>query len=188
MEINKLYELWCNKATEDKDIIDELKSIKNSLSEIEDRFYKNITFGTGGLRGIIGAGTNRLNIYTIRKASQGLSNYLNNNYENPSIAIAFDSRIKSDVFAKTAASVFAANKIKVHIFKNIMPTPALSFAVRDLKCSAGIVITASHNPSKYNGYKVYGDDGCQITLDMASKVFSEIEKINIFVEGVRVID
>ena len=179
-DINKIYDIWCQKAIEDRDIIAELEKIKNNFSEIEDRFYKNIEFGTGGLRGIIGAGTNRINIYTIRKISQGLANYLNNNYKNPSIAIAFDSRIKSDEFAKAAASVFSANKIKVYIFKNLMPTPALSFAIRDLGCSAGVVVTASHNPAKYNGYKVYGDDGCQITLEMANKVFLEIEKIDIF--------
>lgn len=180
MSINDLYNLWLLKAADDKDLTNELKTIKNNTSEIEDRFYKNLEFGTGGLRGIIGAGTNRINIYTVRKVSQGLANYLNNNYNNPSVAIAYDSRIKSDIFAENAASVLAANGIKVYIYKELMPTPALSFAVRELKCSAGIVITASHNPSKYNGYKVYGDDGCQITLDMANKVFEEIEKIDIF--------
>ncbi|MBP0979324.1 MAG: phospho-sugar mutase [Oscillospiraceae bacterium] len=179
-DIKKSYELWCQKAIEDNDVIKELQEIKNNFLEIEDRFYKDIEFGTGGLRGVIGAGTNRINIYTVRKISQGLANYLNNNYKNPSIAIAFDSRIKSDEFAKTAACVFAANKIKVYIFKDLMPTPALSFAIRDLGCSAGVVVTASHNPAKYNGYKVYGDDGCQITLDMANKVFLEIQKIDIF--------
>lgn len=180
MDISNLYNLWLLKAVEDEDLINELKTVENNLPEIEDRFYKNLEFGTGGLRGIIGAGTNRINIYTIRKASQGLANYLNKSYTNPSVAIAYDSRIKSEIFAKNAAGVLASNGIKVYIYKELMPTPSLSFAVRELKCSAGIVITASHNPSKYNGYKVYGDDGCQITLDMANKVFEEIEKIDIF--------
>ncbi len=180
MKTNCLYDLWLQNATEDQDIVKELNKINNNKSEIEDRFYKDIEFGTGGLRGVIGAGTNRINIYTVRKVSQGLSNYLLGEYKEPSIVIAYDSRIKSDLFAKNAASVFAANNIKVYIFKTLMPTPTLSFAVRELKCSAGVVITASHNPSKYNGYKVYGDDGCQITLDMANSVFSEIQKVDIF--------
>ena len=179
-DIKKDYALWREKATQDNDLVCELEKIRDSEVEIEDRFYKDIEFGTGGLRGEIGVGTNRINIYTIRKVSQGLASYLKKNYQKPTIAIAYDSRIKSDVFAKNAASVFAANNVKVFIFKTLMPTPTLSFAVRKLGCSAGVVITASHNPAKYNGYKVYGDDGCQITLDMADKVFSEIKQIDIF--------
>ncbi len=182
VDIEKVYNMWCENATEDSDLVCELDMIRNSQSEIEDRFYKDIEFGTGGLRGEIGVGTNRINIYTIRKVSQGLSNYLNKNYKNPSIAIAYDSRIKSEIFAKNSAGVFAANNVKVFIFKELMPTPMLSFAVRKLGCSAGVVITASHNPARYNGYKVYGDDGCQITLAMADKVFSEIKQVDIFKE------
>lgn len=180
MNVLNEYHLWCDYATEDPDILEELKEINGDDLAIEDRFYKDLEFGTGGLRGVIGAGTNRINIYTVRKASQGLANYLKKNYRHPSIAIAFDSRIKSDLFAENSASVFAANGIKVYIYSTLMPTPALSFAVRDLECSAGIVITASHNPAKYNGYKVYGSDGCQITLDMANSVLDEIQSVDIF--------
>ncbi len=139
-----------------------------------------MNFGTGGLRGVIGAGTYRLNIYTIRRATQGLADYVNQEFTNPSVAIAYDSRIKSDVFAKEAASVLAANGITVHIYSELMPTPMLSFAVRQLKCNAGIVVTASHNPAKYNGYKVYGDDGCQITLEAAEIVIGKINDVDMF--------
>ena len=155
----ELYKLWCENANEDPDLQNELKSITDDMDAIRDRFYRNLEFGTGGLRGVIGAGTNRMNIYTVRHATQGLANYVNEEYSNPSVAIAYDSRIKSDIFAKNAASVLAANGIKVYIYNELMPTPMLSYAVRALKCQAGIVVTASHNPAKYNGYKVYGDDG-----------------------------
>lgn len=175
-----LYELWKQFATADADIKKELEEIAGNEAEIDDRFYRDLEFGTGGLRGVIGAGTNRMNIYTVGKASQGLANYLKEQYETPSIAIAYDSRIKSEVFAKRAAGVFAANGILVHIYKELMPTPALSFAVRELGCSAGVVVTASHNPSKYNGYKVYGADGCQITLEAAKAVLSHIEQVDLF--------
>ena len=178
-EIEK-YTLWKNQSLSDNDLTDELNSICKNLEEIKDRFYKDLTFGTGGLRGIIGAGTNRINVYTIAKATQGLANYLKKNFSKTKVAIAYDSRIKSDLFAKEAARVLAANKIKVFIYKELMPTPALSFAVRHLKCHAGIVITASHNPAEYNGYKVYGNDGCQITIDAANAVLKEINKIDIF--------
>ena len=178
-EIEK-YTLWKNQSLSDNDLTNELNLICKNSEEIKDRFYKDLTFGTGGLRGIIGAGTNRINVYTISKATQGLANYLKKNFSKTKVAIAYDSRIKSDLFAKEAARVLAANKIKVFIYKELMPTPALSFAVRHLKCHAGIVITASHNPAEYNGYKVYGNDGCQITIDAANAVLKEINKIDIF--------
>ena len=179
-DIMSIFNYWCENAIEDIDVKKELLSMAEKPELIEDSFYRELEFGTGGLRGVIGAGTNRMNIYVIRKASQGLSNYIIKRFENPSIAISYDSRIKSEVFARTAAEVFAANDIKVHIYKELMPTPNLSYAVRELKCSAGIMVTASHNPSKYNGYKVYGDDGCQITNLAASDILAEIEKIDPF--------
>lgn len=185
--INQKYNLWCEKATADSDLIAELKAIKNDSEKIGDAFYKDLEFGTGGLRGVIGAGTNRMNVYTVGKASQGLAEYINSVTPKGSIAIAYDSRIKSEVFARAAASVFAANGIKVYIYKELMPTPMLSFAVRELKCDAGVVVTASHNPAKYNGYKVYGADGCQLCLDAAEKVLSYIDTVDIF-EGVKTAD
>ena len=166
------YKLWCEKAVKDPDLISELKAIENDSDAISDAFYKDLEFGTGGLRGVIGAGTNRMNVYTVGKASQGLAAYVNSVTDNGKIAIAYDSRIKSDLFAKTAACVFAANGIKVYIYKELMPTPMLSFAVRRLKCDAGVVVTASHNPAKYNGYKAYGPDGCQLGLEAADYVLS----------------
>ena len=179
-DIKKEYLRWCSLATEDQDLVNELKSIANDENKIEDAFYRNLEFGTGGLRGVIGAGTNRMNIYMVRKASQGLANYLNKKFPHPSIAVSYDSRIKSTLFAHTAAEVFAANGIKVHIYKELMPTPCLSWAVRELHCSAGIMVTASHNPSKYNGYKVYGEDGCQITTKAAEDILSEVDAIDVF--------
>ncbi|MDE6664864.1 MAG: phospho-sugar mutase [Ruminococcus sp.] len=176
----ELYGLWLENATEDPDLQTELKSIKNDIDAISDRFYRDLEFGTGGLRGVIGAGTNRMNIYTVRRATQGFADYLNQEYTNPSVAISFDSRIKSDVFSKAAAEVLAANGIKVHIYPELMPTPCLSFAVRELKCQGGIMVTASHNPAKYNGYKVYGDDGCQITLRGAEIILSKINSLDMF--------
>ena len=149
-DINALYALWKERAVLDKDLQDELKSIESDEEAILDRFYKNLEFGTGGLRGVIGAGTNRMNVYTVAQATQGLADYLNEEFDEPSVAIAYDSRIKSDVFAECAAGVLAANGIKVYIYPELMPTPMLSFAVRRLGCSSGIVLTASHNPSKYN--------------------------------------
>ena len=175
------YKRWCLLAKEDADLVNELSSMKDDASKIEDAFYRDLEFGTGGLRGVIGAGTNRMNIYVVRKASQGLANYVNKNFkENRSIAISYDSRIKSTLFARTAAEVFAANGLKVFIYKELMPTPCLSYAVRELHCSAGIMVTASHNPAKYNGYKVYGNDGCQITTHAAEVILSEIESLDIF--------
>ncbi len=185
MNVQELYKLWLEKAVEDVDLQTELKSVDGDDHEINDRFYRSLAFGTGGLRGVIGAGTNRLNIYTIRRATQGLADYVNEAFENPSVAIAYDSRIKSDVFAQNAAGVLAANGIKVYIYSELMPTPMLSFAVRELKCNAGIVVTASHNPAKYNGYKVYGDDGCQMTLEAAEIVLNKINSVDMF-EGVKI--
>lgn len=176
---------WKQQHLEDVDLIEELNLIKLQEDLLVDCFYRNLEFGTGGLRGVIGVGTNRVNIYTVGKATQGYSNYLNKNFANPSVAIAYDSRIKSDIFAKRAAEVFAANGIRVYIYQELMPTPALSFAVRYLKCSGGIVITASHNPAKYNGYKVYGADGCQITTGAANNIQDEISQVEIFT-GVKI--
>ena len=176
----ELYNLWCENAKEDADLQTELADIKDNNDAINDRFYRDLEFGTGGLRGVIGAGTNRMNIYTVRRATQGFADYLNQEYQNPSVAISFDSRIKSDVFSKAAAEVLAANGIRVHIYTELMPTPMLSYAVRAQKCSAGIMVTASHNPAKYNGYKVYGSDGCQMTIDAANAVLAEINALDMF--------
>ena len=180
MDMQATYQRWCSLATEDTDLVQELKEIEHDAEGVKDRFYRELEFGTGGLRGVIGAGTNRLNIYTIRRATQGLANYLLKHSDNLSAAIAYDSRIKSDRFAKEAASVLAANGITAHIYPELMPTPSLSFAVRELKCAAGICVTASHNPAKYNGYKVYGSDGCQITLEMADKILNAINEVDAF--------
>ena len=180
MEKELLYREWLKRDLEDNDLNKELKSIEGDINGINDRFYKNLEFGTGGLRGIIGAGTNRMNIYTVRRATQGLCDYLNEKYKKPSAAIAFDSRNKSELFAREAACVFAANGIKAFIFKELMPTPVLSFTVRHLGCSGGVVITASHNPAKYNGYKAYGDDGCQMNLENSEKVIEYVEKVDMF--------
>ena len=180
MNEKELYSLWCENAKADADLVTELESIKNDEEAINDRFYRDLEFGTGGLRGVIGAGTNRMNIYTVRRATQGFADYLNQEYDNPSVAVSYDSRIKSDVFSKAAAEVLAANGIKVHIYTELMPTPCLSFAVRQLKCQGGIMVTASHNPAKYNGYKVYGDDGCQITLRGAEIILDKINSLDIF--------
>ena len=185
--IKKQYDLWCDKAILDKDLSEELKSIKGNDEAISDAFYKNLEFGTGGLRGVIGAGTNRMNVYTVGKATQGLAAYVNSVSENGKVAIAYDSRIKSDVFARDAASILAANGITVYIYKELMPTPMLSYAVRHLKCDAGIVVTASHNPSKYNGYKAYGSDGCQLGLEAADYVLSIMNSVDIF-DGVKRMD
>ncbi len=182
-----MYELWLDKAVADPDLKVELESVSGDEDGKNDRFYRDLEFGTGGLRGVIGAGTNRMNVYTVKKATQGLAEYILENDVEKSVAIAYDSRNKSDYFAKSAAEVLAANGIKVHIYKELMPTPMLSWAVRKLKCGAGIVVTASHNPAKYNGYKVYGSDGCQLTLEAADIVLSKINKIDIF-SGVKSVD
>lgn len=181
---NKLYSVWCERATNDPDLISELKSMESDENAIKEAFFKNLEFGTGGLRGIIGAGTNRMNIYTVGKATQGLSTYINSINKNGKVAIAYDSRIKSELFAKTAAEIFAANGIHVYIYNELMPTPMLSFAVRYYGCDAGIVITASHNPSKYNGYKAYGSDGCQLNLEASEYVLNIMNQIDIF-DGVK---
>lgn len=180
LDIKNEFNSWMLNASEDSDLRSEL--LKMNESQMEDAFYRNLSFGTGGLRGVIGAGTNRINIYTIAKASQGLANYLNKSFSNPSIVIGYDSRIKSDLFARTAAEVFVANGIKVFIWPVLMPVSMVSFAATYLNASAGVMVTASHNPSKYNGYKVYGTDGCQITTQAASEIFNEIEKLDIFAD------
>ncbi|WP_077533981.1 phospho-sugar mutase [Massiliimalia massiliensis] len=180
----ELYKRWVSQDLEDSDLKEELAAITDDVESIKDRFYKDLEFGTAGLRGVIGAGTNRMNIYVIRRATQGFADYINAKYDHGTVAIGYDSRIKSDVFAKETACVLAANGIKAYIYKELMPVPCLSFAVRHLKCSAGVMVTASHNPAKYNGYKVYGDDGCQITLEGANQVLENIGKVDIF-DGVK---
>ncbi len=180
MKEMELYNLWTKYELEDADLSEELAAIAGDTDAIKDRFYRDLEFGTGGLRGVIGAGTYRMNIYTVRKATQGLADYLNETCEAPSVAISYDSRIKSDKFAVEAARVLAANGIKAYIYDRLMPTPCLSFAVRELGCDAGIMVTASHNPAKYNGYKVYGNDGCQLTLEAADRVLGFINKTDIF--------
>ena len=169
------YERWLEHT--EGDVLEELSQMDET--QIEDAFYRDLAFGTGGLRGVIGAGTNRMNIYVVAKASQGLANYLGT---GASVVIGYDSRIKSDVFARTAAGVFAANGITVYFWPELLPVPTVSFAVRRLGASAGVMVTASHNPAKYNGYKVYGSDGCQITTEAAAKILSEIRALDIFTE------
>ncbi|MBQ7417192.1 MAG: phospho-sugar mutase [Acidaminococcaceae bacterium] len=182
------YEIWLEKAVADPDLKPELEAMAGDGAKIEDAFYKDLEFGTAGLRGVIGAGTNRMNVYIVARASQGLSNYVINHFapEERRIAISYDSRIKSDVFAKIAAEVFAANGIKAYIFPQLMPVPCVSYATRYLKCAAGIMVTASHNPSKYNGYKVYGADGCQMTTAAANEVLGEIEKLDLFADSKKI--
>ena len=178
MDFLQEYNRWLSWPGMDAETKDALCAM--TREQTEDAFYRDLAFGTGGLRGVIGAGTNRMNIYTVAKATQGLADYLNKQREQPSVCIGYDSRIKSDVFARVAAGVFAANGVKVSIWPQLMPVPTVSFAVRHLGADAGVMITASHNPSKYNGYKVYGADGCQITTQAAAQVLAEIEKLDIF--------
>ena len=185
MDYQKEYRRWLTKADMDLALLEELRAMDEKQQE--DAFYRDLSFGTGGLRGVIGAGTNRMNLYTVAKATQGLANYLKEHFRAPSVAIGFDSRINSELFSKVAARVFAANGVKVHIWPELMPVPTVSFAVRELGCSAGVMITASHNPSKYNGYKVYGADGCQITTQGAAEVLAKIEALDIF-QDVRIMD
>ena len=181
MDINALYQLWLEKAVKDPDLKKELESVKGNTEEINDRFYRELEFGTGGLRGVIGAGTNRMNYYTVCKATQGLASYLMKiKPEGASVAVSYDSRIKSTYFAESVAEVLSANGIRVFIYSELMPTPMLSWAVRYYKCDAGVMVTASHNPAKYNGYKVYGPDGCQLTIDAADAVLAEINKTDVF--------
>lgn len=180
MNVTQKYLRWKKCVPAHTPLSDELCAIEHDSAAIEDRFYCELDFGTGGLRGILGAGTNRMNIYTVARATQGYSNYLLRHFEQPAVAIAYDSRIGSDIFSETAATVFAANKIHVHLYPRLMPTPALSFAVRDLHCSGGVVITASHNPAQYNGYKIYAADGCQITTEAAKAIKQEIDAVDVF--------
>ena len=187
MDINALYNEWLEKADGDPDLKAELESIKGNDDEILDRFYRSLEFGTAGLRGVIGAGTNRMNIYTVGRATQGLSDFLNKNYENPSIAIGYDSRIKSDYFSKEAASILAANGIKVYIYEELEPTPCLSYAIRYFNTSSGIILTASHNPAKYNGYKCYNPKGYQMTDEEAAETYDFIQKVDYFT-GIKKVD
>jgi phosphoglucomutase len=179
MTIDEQYHLWQKKAREDPNLIQELNNL-HQKDEIYNRFFCNLNFGTAGLRGIMGAGPNRMNIYTVRHTSQGLANYLNKNHKNPSAAIAFDSRINSELFAQETARVLCANGINVFFNRELQPTPILSFCVREYRCQAGIMITASHNSAEYNGYKCYGPDGSQISGEAAELIYSEIQKIDIF--------
>ncbi len=186
------YNRWLSFDMEDPDLLPELLKIRGNEEEIRDRFAVELKFGTAGLRGVLGAGTNRMNIYVVRQATQGLANWVRAQGGTQTVAVSYDSRIKSDVFAKTAAGVLAANGISVRIYDALNPVPALSFATRYYQCNAGIMITASHNPSRYNGYKAYGPDGCQMTDEAAAAVYSEILKIDVltgakymsFTEGV----
>ncbi len=169
------YKLWLTDPYFDQETKKELESIKENEKEIEDRFYRELEFGTGGLRGVIGAGTNRMNIYTVRKATQGLANYiLKQKTQEKGVAIAYDSRFMSPEFAQETALCFAANGIKAYVFDALRPTPELSFALRELGCTAGVVITASHNPPEYNGYKVYWEDGAQITAPRDKEIIAEV--------------
>ena len=173
------YARWCAANLDDPDLAPELASIAGDEEAIKERFAVALKFGTAGLRGVIGAGTNRMNVYVVRQATQGLANWVKTQGDSQTVAISYDSRIKSDVFAKAAAEVLAANGVKVRIYKALMPVPALSFATRYYKCNAGIMVTASHNPAKYNGYKAYGPDGCQMTDEAADVVYAEIQKTDV---------
>ncbi len=183
-EIENKYIAWCGKANLDQDLQEELCAIASDEAAIEDAFYRDLEFGTAGLRGVIGAGTNRMNVYTVGRTSQGLANYVNQAFPEGmrSIAISYDSRIKADLFAKVSAAIFAMNGIKAYIYPALMPTPLVSWAVRTLGCAAGVMVTASHNPAKYNGYKVYGPDGCQITTEAADTILDLIGKVDIFAD------
>lgn len=177
MVYREKYNEWISSSTISEEVKEELRAIKDE-KEIEDRFYKELEFGTGGLRGIIGAGTNRMNVYTVGKATQGFADFINDTYKGEkAIAIAYDSRNMSKEFAKAAALTLCANDIKVYLYEGLRPTPMLSFAVRHLKCKAGIVITASHNPKEYNGYKAYGEDGCQLTDEPAKEVIGYVNRV-----------
>ena len=178
MEYRERYEEWMNNPYFDEATREELKKIADDDNEIKERFYKDLEFGTAGLRGIIGAGTNRLNIYTVRKATQGLANYISaKNAKEQGVAIAYDSRRMSPEFADEAALCLAANGIKAYVFDALRPTPELSYAVRKLGCIAGINITASHNPPEYNGYKVYWEDGAQITPPHDKGIMDEVKAV-----------
>ena len=182
MTAREQYEFWCTAPYFDEQTKEELKAIEGEEKEIEDRFYKELAFGTGGLRGVIGAGTNRMNIYTVRKATQGLANYIiKQQGEKKGIAIAYDSRNMSPEFAKETALCMAGNGIKAYLFDSLRPTPELSFALRQLGCIAGVVITASHNPAEYNGYKVYWEDGAQITYPKDEEIITEVNRVTDYV-------
>ena len=183
-DVKKLYDLWLEGTKDNEELHGELLAIRNNDDEILDRFYRNLEFGTAGLRGVLGAGTNRMNTYTVCQATQGLADYLNSKYEAASVAVGYDSRINSDIFSRECAGVLAANGIKVYIYRNLIPTPLVSYAVMRLKCQSGVVITASHNPSKYNGYKCYDPAGYQMTEEAANETYSFIRKVDIF-DGVR---
>lgn len=187
MNTNELYEIWLEKATADPDLKKELESVKGNEEEISDRFYRCLEFGTAGLRGVIGAGTNRMNYYTVCQATQGLADFLNKHFEKPSIAIGYDSRIKSEYFSIEAAKVLAANGVKVYLYKELQPTPCLSFAIRYFKTSSGIILTASHNPAKYNGYKCYNSNGYQMTDEEAAETYGFIQKVDYFT-GIKSMD
>ena len=187
MNINALYNEWLEKATADPDLKAELLAVKDNEDEILDRFYRCLEFGTAGLRGVIGAGTNRMNYYTVCQATQGLADFLNKHFENPSVAIGYDSRIKSDYFSIEAAKVLAANGVKVYLYRELEPTPCLSFAIRYFKTSSGIILTASHNPAKYNGYKCYNSNGYQMTDEEAAEAYDFIQKVDYFT-GIKSMD
>lgn len=176
---NEEYQRWLAADLQDADLSPELRKIQGNDEEIKDRFAVSLQFGTAGLRGVLGAGTNRMNIYVVAQATQGLANWVKTQGGTQTVAISFDTRLKSDVFSKTAAGVLAANGIKVRIYDAAMPVPALSFATRYYNCNAGIMVTASHNPAKYNGYKAYGPDGCQMPDQVADVVYNEIQKIDV---------
>ena len=178
--MNQKYQAWLNTPNMPGELLDQLRAMNEE--QISDSFYRELAFGTGGLRGVLGAGTNRMNLYTVSKATRGLGRYLLERYDAPSCAVSYDSRIHSQDFAHLAAATLASMGVKVHIYNTLMPTPMLSYAVRHLHCSAGVMITASHNPAKFNGYKVYGDDGCQITLEAADRIYSFINAEETLVE------
>ena len=181
MDYRQEYERWLARVT-DAELLEELRRMDEP--SVEDAFYRDLAFGTGGLRGVIGAGSNRMNVYTVARASQGLADYLNKRFSAPAAVIGYDSRLKSDAFARVTAGVLAANGVQVHFWPQLTPVPTVSFATRFLGASAGVMITASHNPAKYNGYKVYGADGCQVTVEAAAEILSEIEKRDLF-DGVK---
>ncbi len=187
MDYQANLDLWLRRAVEDGDLTAELSAVKDDPAAVSDRFYRDLAFGTGGLRGVIGAGTNRMNIYTVRRATQGLADYLNAADLPKTVAIAHDSRIKGELFARETARVLAANGITAWLYPRLEPTPALSWAVRYLGCGAGVCVTANHNPAPYNGYKVYGPDGCQITPEAAEKILAAIERVDCF-DGVGLAD
>ena len=178
--IETAYKLWCEKATLDEALQAELKTMSEDM--IQDAFYRSLSFGTAGLRGVLGAGTNRMNVYTVGAASQGLAEYVKRHFaeEERIITVSRDSRINSELFTRVAAAIFAANGIKTYVYKELMPTPCLSYAVRAFHAAAGVMVTASHNPAKYNGYKVYGADGAQMTEEGANEVYNEIQKLDLF--------